>query len=80
MSEAYLVLITWPDGTTGLLFPRPGNVPLNTTKEDGLKDFATTVDHLNEFIREREEFASTLVQLVRFIQQEVVKEYPEVKS
>ena len=77
MSNAYLVLVTWPDGSEGLLFPRPGNVPINTTEEQGLQDYAIAVDHLNEFIRERKEFANCKVRLVRFTRHEVVKEYPE---
>jgi uncharacterized protein with PIN domain len=79
MSDAYLVLVTWPDGSEGLLFPRPGNVPINTTQEQGLQDYAIAVDHLNEFIRERKEFANCKVRLVRFTRHEVVKEYPEPK-
>src|SRR5438105_5039821 len=46
MSEAYLVLITWPDGKEGLLFPKPGNVPLNCMRQDGIEDFEIAVQHL----------------------------------
>ncbi len=46
---AYLVLITWPDGTEGLLFPRPGNVQIATTLEMGQNDFETAKTHLREY-------------------------------
>lgn len=77
MSEAYFCLVTWPDGREGLLFPRPGNVPINTTLEDGLKDFEIASKHLDEYIPTHSSFAGTTVRLVKFLRQEVVKEHPE---
>jgi hypothetical protein len=47
--KAYLVLITWPDGTEGLLFPRPGNVPVADTEEKGVHDFHLAAQHLREY-------------------------------
>lgn len=78
MSQAYLVLVTWPDGTEGLLFPRPGNVPINTTVEQGMQDYAIAVDHLNEWLESNPSFKEkTKVRLVRFTRHEAIKEYPE---
>jgi hypothetical protein len=77
MSEAYFCLVTWPDGTEGLLFPRPGNVPINTTLEDGLKDFATAKEHLDRFVPTTPKLAGTTMRLVKFERVEVVKSYPE---
>jgi len=48
--KAYLVLVTWPDGTEGLLFPRPGNVPIATTEEQGLQDLGKAHRDLMEFL------------------------------
>lgn len=48
-SFAYLCLVTWPNGTTGLLFPRPGNVPIADTEEQGRKDMHTACKHMKEF-------------------------------
>ncbi len=48
--KAYLVLVTWADGTEGLLFPRPGNVPVANTPELGRADFATAKEHLVEYV------------------------------
>lgn len=49
--NAYLCLVRWADGTEGLLFPRPGNVPLATTREMGQDDFNTAKDHLLDYAR-----------------------------
>lgn len=49
-TKAFLVLVTWPDGREGLLFPRPGHVPIATTKEQGEEDFKTAVNHMEEYI------------------------------
>lgn len=48
-NDAFLVIVTWPDGTEGLLFPRPGNVPIADTLEQGHLDFETARQHLREF-------------------------------
>jgi hypothetical protein len=77
MSEAYFCLVTWPDGTEGLLFPRPGNVPINTTLEEGLKDFETAREHLDRFIPKTPKLAGTTMRLVKFERVEVVKTHPE---
>lgn len=47
-ANAYLCLVTWPDGTVGLLFPRPGNVPLDTTEQQGRQNFAIACTHLKQ--------------------------------
>ena len=49
---AFLVLVTWPNGTEGLLFPRPGNVPLATSQERGFKDFRKAKKDLVECVEE----------------------------
>lgn len=77
MSEAYFCLVTWPNGTEGLLFPRPGNVPINTTLEDGAKDYEIAVADLKAWIGGNPQFQGTKVKLVRFQRMEVVKEFPE---
>jgi hypothetical protein len=79
MSNAYLVLITWSDGTEGLLFPRPGNVPICTTEEQGLKDFETAVEHLKQIAStsSNPRFRDAKVRLVRFTRQEVVQSFPD---
>lgn len=77
MSEAYFCLVTWPDGTEGLLFPRPGNVPINTTLEAGLKDFEIAREHLERFVPKNPKLAGTKVNLVKFQRLEVVKTHPE---
>lgn len=74
--EAYFCLVTWPDGTEGLLFPRPGNVPINKTKEDGIKDFNTAVRDFDQFVALNPKFASTKIRLIRFVRMEVVQEFP----
>lgn len=77
MSDAYFALVTWPNGTEGLLFPRPGNVPINTTLEDGTKDFDKAVADLKAWVSGNPQFKGTKVKLVRFQRMEVVKEFPE---
>ena len=63
---AYLCLVTWPDGTEGLLFPRPGNVPIAQTPAQGLKDYDTACEHLREFAKLRPELKDAKVRLVLF--------------
>jgi hypothetical protein len=75
--EAYFCLVTWPDGKEGLLFPRPGNVPINTTIEDGTKDFDKAVADLKAWISGNPQFKDTKVSLVKFQRLEVVKQFPE---
>jgi hypothetical protein len=79
MSDAYFCLVTWPDGREGLLFPRPGNVPVNTTLEDGLADYNKAVGDLKEHVERHPSFNGTKVKLVKFQRLEVVKElqFPE---
>jgi hypothetical protein len=77
MSDAYFALVTWPDGKEGLLFPRPGNVPINTTLEDGTRDFDKAVADLKAWVSGNPQFKGTKVKLVRFERMEVVKEFPE---
>jgi hypothetical protein len=77
MSDAYFCLVTWPNGTEGLLFPRPGNVPINTTLEDGTNDFEIAKKHLAEHVFSNPKFEGTKIRLVKFARLEVVKEFPE---
>jgi hypothetical protein len=74
--EAYFCLVTWPDGKEGLLFPRPGNVPVCKTKEEGMADFNTAVKDLEQFVAFNPKFASTKINLVRFERKEVVQAFP----
>jgi hypothetical protein len=75
--EAYFCLVTWKDGKEGLLFPRPGNVPINKTIEDGMKDFDKAVADLKVWISGNPHFAGTKVTLVKFARLEAVKQFPE---
>lgn len=77
MSEAYFCLVTWPDGTEGLLFPRPGNVPINTTLQDGDKDFERAVRDFDQFVTFNPKFKGTTIRLVKFERLETLKQYPE---
>jgi hypothetical protein len=65
--KAYLVLITWPDGTEGLLFPRPGNVAIADTEAAGHKDFEKAKNDLIAFApHSKKSLAGTAVRLVEF--------------
>ncbi len=75
--EAYFCLVTWPDGKEGLLFPRPGNVPICKTKAEGETDFRTAVKDLDQFVAFNPKFAGTKINLVRFERKEVVLAFPE---
>ncbi len=48
--DVYLVLVKWPNSTEGLIFPRPGNVPLADTYAKGRADFDKAVADLNAFL------------------------------
>lgn len=74
--DAYFCLVTWPDGREGLLFPRPGNVPINKTKEDGLRDLGIAVRDFEQFVALNPKFVGTKIRLTRFVRMEVVQEYP----
>ncbi len=78
--EAYFCLVTWPDGSEGLLFPRPGNVPVNKTLEDGSKDFDIAAKHLSEHVARHPEFVGTTVRLVKFARLEAVKEFKTAQA
>ena len=64
--DAYLCIVTWPDGTEGLLFPRPGNVPLAQTPEQGLKDYDSACEHMREFAKVRPDLKDATIHLVLF--------------
>ena len=69
--KAYLVLVTWANGTEGLLFPRPGNVPVASTLQEGNKDFQTAKEHLTHFLEQQEELDAPMrkpitIRLVEF--------------
>lgn len=67
--NAYLVIITWPNGTEGLLFPRPGNVPIADTEEKGKADFETAKQHLLEYGRvNAKAVKGAMIRLVHFEQ------------
>lgn len=77
--DAYLCIVTWPDGTEGLLFPRPGNVPIADTEERGWRDFQTAERHLKEFMADvmwdAEHIRATKIRLIKFQAMEVIAEY-----
>ena len=69
--KAYLCLITWADGREGLLFPRPGNVPVADTEEQGRADFDIARRHLLHYFEHIDEVAFPLdkpvtIRLVEF--------------
>jgi hypothetical protein len=78
--HAYLVLITWPDGKEGLLFPRPGNVPVAATVEAGKADFAIALNHLDAYGESRgnapggASLKGTVIRLVEFQRGAVLSE------
>ena len=73
--EAYLVLIKWPNGVEGLLFPRPGNVQIADTLEMGNTDFAKARNDLVEFVNADSRYKGTTLRLIKFERQETLKEY-----
>ena len=78
---AYLVLVTWPDGTEGLLFPRPGNVPIADTEDKGVKDFEIAVEHLTDYTgrlgraKPKQSLAGTALRLIQFRRIAIIKEH-----
>jgi len=78
--KAYLCLITWPDGTEGLLFPRPGNVPIADSFEKGEQDFIKARQDLIDYARTRsthkqaESIYGTTIRLVEFERKTVLME------
>jgi len=86
---AYLVIVTWPDGTEGLLFPRPGNVPLADTEWKGMLDFEKAKKDLLDYYefekdhhpeRQRPEpwfrtVKGATIRLVKFERLETVEEF-----
>lgn len=79
--HAYLCIVTWPDGTEGLLFPRPGHVPLSDTEARGQADFALAKQHLKVFGQVAEDHGEgwklkgLSVRLVKFQTLEVLAEH-----
>lgn len=79
--KAYLVIITWPNGVEGLLFPRPGNVAIADTEEKGKADFEKAKQDLLEYdaaarARGKPPMTGTKVSLVCFEQAgPVIKAY-----
>lgn len=73
--KAYLCLVTWPDGTEGLLFPRPGNVPVANTEEQGLNDFGIAKKHLLEWGITRPGLDGTVVRLIEFERGKILQEF-----
>lgn len=67
--KAYLVIAHWPNGTEGLLFPRPGNVPIADTLEKGMDDFQTASRHLEDMLKDpiaKQRLLGTSLSLVEF--------------
>ena len=63
----YLCIVKWPNGTEGLLFPRPGNVPLADTVEQGRKDFDRAVADLKSFVtKTQRDMTGTSIRLCLF--------------
>jgi hypothetical protein len=79
--HVYLVLVTWLEGNEGLIFPRPGNVPVAVTKEQGLKDFEKAKRDLVDCmvdgdVRENgESMAGTTIRLVELERGAVLQEF-----
>jgi hypothetical protein len=74
--DAYFCLITWPNGTEGLLFPRPGNVPVCTTREKGLSDYATALEHLHKLAKMNPVLANGVtIRLVQFERKDAIMEF-----
>jgi hypothetical protein len=61
-------LVTWPNGTEGLLFPRPGNVPVADTLEKGQKDFDKAKRDLLEYAAHVDASVKTKGTAIRLIQ------------
>jgi hypothetical protein len=73
--DAFLILVTWPDGREGLLFPRPGNVAVAATVEAGEQDFEIARRHLNEYAKRVRGLGTTTIRLIRFERHETLKEF-----
>lgn len=73
--NAYLVLVTWPDGRVGLLFPRPGNVAVADTVAQGEAAFLTAKQDLLDCARLTPELAGTTIRLIRFARMETLREF-----
>jgi len=73
--DAYLCIVKWPDGTEGLLFPRPGNVPIADTLGKGMSDFAVAKAHLQEYVNGKPDFHGTQVRLVMFGEVETLTQF-----
>jgi hypothetical protein len=75
-SPAYLVLVTWPNGTESLLFPRPGNVPVAATPEQGQTDFETAKKHLLEYDKQSShKMNGTKIRLILFDRRAILNEF-----
>ncbi len=74
--NAYLVLVTWPDKSEGLLFPRPGHVPIADSMEMGQTDFDTARKHLHVFAAQNpKRFIGATIRLVEFQRGTTLLEY-----
>lgn len=60
---AYLVLVTWPDGSEGLLFPRPGNVQMAITPFEGEQEFETAKQHMKEYWKKLQDVPAQRVKI-----------------
>jgi len=77
-NTAYLCIVTWPNGTEGLLFPRPGNVAIADTEEQGRTDFAIAVQHLKQYQEDPDRSRPLIglkLRLVKFQRLEVIAEH-----
>jgi hypothetical protein len=77
--SAYLVLITWPDGTEGLLFPWPGNVPLASTLDQGNCGFEKAKHDLQDYVegirQTGRDTEGAIIRLFRFTRGEMLREF-----
>jgi hypothetical protein len=73
--NVYLVLITWPNGTEGLLFPLPGNVAVADTPEQGERDFEKAKHDLLEYAKAGRSLKGTTIRLLEFERGPTLKEF-----
>ena len=80
--NAYLVIVTWPNGTEGLLFPRPGNVPIASTLKQGMADYEKAKHDLEVFVSQLaddgpDQVEKIQIRLVQFKEEAVICSYPQ---
>jgi hypothetical protein len=79
--DAYLMLVTWPDGTECQLFPKPGHSPLAMSEPQGRTAFEIARAHLLDFAAEgglapnNDSLVGTTIRLVKFERGPVMAEF-----